>query len=87
MCLCGWLIKYGFDWVNLFLGVTFVTVATGILFAVRVVGLSFSCVGLLLFWFIGAVTPELSEWSTMDMVLVHSLVDWITQRMALDYTT
>ena len=35
---------------------------------------------------LGSVRPGFSELS-LDMILVHSRVDWITQRNTLDYTT
>ena len=82
----GAVVEQKFDWEKLLFGVICVTVAICMLFAVMVACLSFSCVGLLLFWFIGAIIPELSERSTIDMVMVHSLVNWITQCMKLDYT-
>ena len=76
-----------FDWANLLVGVTCVVVTLGMIFAVGIAGLSFSCVGLVLVWFIRTVTPDLTEWSTLDMLLAHCKVDWITQRILLDYTT
>ncbi len=58
----------------------------GILSAVGVLDLSGSVDGLLLGWYLGSVCPGFSELS-LDIILVHSPVDWITQRKTLDYTT
>ena len=66
-------VEQDFDFSNLlFCGIFNV----GMIFAVGVAGLSFCCEGLVFVWFIRAVTPEFAEYFILDMVLVHSRVDW-----------